>query len=367
MQQHYFGKKIFTGEKWMENAVVITEDGLVTEIVSKEQADASLTLNDFDTAFLVPAFIDLQIYGANKKLFAVHPSIDALEDLYQYCSNGGAVLFQPTVATNESNVFYRCIDAVREYWDRKGKGVIGLHLEGPWLNQEKRGAHPKELIHAPSLKEAEELLEYGKGVISMVTIAPEVCSNEVIELIQSYGIIISAGHSNATYGQAIAALDKGIPAITHLYNAMSALQHRAPGLVGAAFNHDTARASIIPDGHHVDFAAIKIAVQLMKERLFVITDAVTETTEGYYRHHFENDKYSADGILSGSALTMHKAFINLVQQVHLPIEDALKMCSLYPAELMGLAGQYGKIAPGYSAQFLVLDNNLNLKEVITSQ
>ena len=273
-------------------------------------------------------------------------------------------MFQPTVATNTLDVFHKSIDAVKKYWSEGGEGVIGLHLEGPWLNPEKSGAHPKELIHSPSIKEVEELLECGKGVISMITIAPEVCSNEVIALIGSYNIVISAGHSNATYEEAITAFDNGIATVTHLYNAMSSLQHRAPGLVGAAFNHPSVMASIIPDGHHVDYAAVNIAVKQMKERLFVITDAVTETNEGVYHHHFENDKYTANGILSGSCLTMHKAFLNLVAHLKLTVEDAAKMCSLYPAQLMGLK-QYGKIAPGYSAQFLLLDDQLNLKEIIS--
>ena len=366
MQQNYSAQRIFTGEKWIEDAVIIAEDGIVIEILPKEKTGAFIQPIDFGDALIVPAFIDLQIYGANKKLLAVYPTVDALHDLYEYCKKGGAVLFQPTLATNTPDVFYRGIDAVRQYWKQEKKGIIGLHLEGPWLNPEKRGAHPKELIHAPSVKEVGELLEYGKGVISMITIAPEVCSAEVIEMIQSYGIIISAGHSNASYDEAMTAFNNGISSVTHLYNAMSGLQHRAPGLVGAAFIHDTVKASIIPDGQHVDYPAIKIAIQLMGERLFVITDAVTETSEGYYHHHFENDKYSAGGILSGSALTMHQAFLNLVQHVNIPEEEAIKMCSFYPAQLMGLAGQYGKIAPGYTAQFLVLDSQLNLKELITS-
>ena len=367
MQKNYLADKVFTGDEWLTEALVVTENGIIKELVQGTKTNsASSGLVDLQGSILIPAFIDLQIYGANKKLFAVHLTVEALEDLYNYCKDGGAVLFQPTLATNTMEVFFRGIDTIRQYLDEGGKGVIGLHLEGPWLNPEKKGAHPKELIHAPTLEEVKELLEYGRGVITMITIAPEVCSKEVIHLIQSYGVVISAGHSNANYLQAMAALDDGISAITHLYNAMSALQHREPGLVGAAFTHSSAMASIIPDGHHVNYAAIKIAVQIMQQRLFVITDAVTETTEGSYHHHLENDKYTAHGILSGSSLTMHKAFLNLINHVNASPELAIKMCSLYPAQLMGLAGKYGKIAPGYAAQFLVLDHKLNLKEVITS-
>jgi N-acetylglucosamine-6-phosphate deacetylase len=214
--------------------------------------------------------------------------------------------------------------------------------------------------------EVKSLLEYGKGVISMITLAPEVCSTEIIKLIQSYGIVVSAGHSNATYLQAMQSLDEGIPAITHLYNAMSPLQHRAPGLVGAALLHSSVKASIIPDGYHVDYAAVAIAVEMMKDRLFVITDAVTETDKGRYQHKKEGEKYEAGGILSGSALTMYKAFINLVREVKVPLGVAANMCSLYPARVMGLDNKYGEIAPGYAAQFLVLDKDLNLLNVVTA-
>ena len=364
MEKNYLADKIFTGEKWLANSLVVTENGIIKELLQTAETNSNKSIVNLQDCILIPAFIDLQIYGANKKLFAVYPTVEALDGLYNYCKDGGAVLFQPTLATNTMDVFFRGIDAVRQYWNEGRKGVIGLHLEGPWLNPEKKGAHPKELIHSPTLEEIKELLDYGKGVITMITIAPEVCSKEIIHLIQSYGIIISAGHSNANYQQAMEALDDGVSAITHLYNAMSALQHREPGLVGAAFTHSSAMSSIIPDGHHVNYAAIKIAVQLMEQRLFVITDAVTETTEGYYRHQLENDKYTADGILSGSSLTMHKAFQNLINNVNVSVESAIKMCSLYPALLMGL-NKYGKIAPGYAAQFLVLDHKLNLKGVIT--
>ncbi len=187
----------------------------------------------------------------------------------------------------------------------------------------------------------------------MITLAPEVCSREVIELIKSYGIIISAGHSGATYEQAMQSFDEGlITTVTHLYNAMSPLQHRAPGLVGAVFNHPTIMSSIIPDGYHVDFAAIKIAKKMMGERLFVITDAVTETNEGFYPHQMAGDKYESNNILSGSALTMKKAVQNLVEFCDIALDEALRMCSLYPAQVLGLDNELGKIEVGYKADFI---------------
>lgn len=359
-QTAYLPEKIFTGEQWLTNHAVVVSNNKIEKVTSLDGLDASVNRVELHGSFLVPAFIDLQIYGANKKLFSIYPAVDALTDLYEYCKSGGAAMFQPTVATNTMDVFYRCIDAVRQYREQGGRGIIGLHLEGPWINAEKRGAHKPEWIHEPAIKEVEDLLEYGKGVISMITLAPEKCSHEVIRLIQSYNIIISAGHSNATFQQAMKAFENGITAVTHLYNAMSPLQHRATGMVGATMLHSYVRASIIPDGYHVDYAAVIIAKQIMKDRLFAITDAVTETTEGVYPHQLAGNKYESNGILSGSALNMHKAFVNLVRYANIPVEEALRMCSLYPAQVMKIDDQYGKIGPGYAAQFVQLDKSLNI-------
>ena len=162
-------------------------------------------------------------------------------------------------ATNTVTVFHQCIDAVRKYQDANGQGVIGLHIEGPWINPLKRGAHISDLIHSPAMEEVKALINYGKGIIKMITLAPEVCSPEIIAFISSENIIVSAGHSNATYQQGIDAFNSGIPAATHLFNAMSSFHHREPGLPGAVMQHNKVMASIIPDGYHVNFEAISIA------------------------------------------------------------------------------------------------------------
>lgn len=354
--------KIFDGEHWIAGNIIF-DGGVIRQVSSENQTPAH---QHYEGCFIAPAFIDIQIYGAHQKLLAVYPEADSLHKLNDYCTKGGATLFLPTVATNSLKVFHQCIDAVKSYWAEGGKGVWGLHLEGPWINPEKRGAHIAAFIHSPSLEEVTALLEYGKDVIKMITLAPEVCSPEVIRLIQSYGITISVGHTAATFEEATAAFDNSITTATHLYNAMSPLQHRLPGTVGACFLHRSAKASIIVDGYHVDFEAVKIAKGLMGERLFVITDAVTETKEGPYQHSLVGgDRYECNGVLSGSAVTMHGSFINLVEKVGIPIEEALRMCSLYPAQAIGADNRYGRIAPQYAAQFLVLDQNLQLVEVIT--
>jgi N-acetylglucosamine-6-phosphate deacetylase len=186
----------------------------------------------------------------------------------------------------------------------------------------------------------------------------------VIDYILSQGIVISAGHSNATYNQSLAGFTQGIAAVTHLYNAMSPLQHRSPGLVGAAMTDSRVMASIIPDGHHVDFAAIKIAKEVMKERLFVITDAVTETDRGGYQHYLAGDKYEAGGILSGSALTMAKSVQNLVNQIGIDAGEAIRMCSLYPARVMHLDHELGKIEKGFRAKMLLLDQHNEVIQLV---
>jgi N-acetylglucosamine-6-phosphate deacetylase len=363
----YTAPQLFTGTQWLQQHAIIVKDNLIEAVVPLSEIDENeMELKRLSKGFLAPAFIDIQIYGAGEKLLAVHPTTEALQALADYCAAGGATLCVPTVATNSIDVFKQCIDAVRAYWKEGGKGVYGLHLEGPWINKEKRGAHVEQYIHAPTIAEVAELLQYGKDVIKIITLAPEVCTDEVIQLIQSEGIIISAGHSNATYEQATNAFNKGITTATHLYNAMSPLQHRQPGLVGALFNHPTAMCSIIPDGYHVDYAAITIAKKQMGERLFVITDAVTTTTSGAYHHQLEGDKYVCNGTLSGSALTMHKAFKNLVEQVGIDVEEALRMCSLYPAKVLRQNAVWGKLVPGYRAQAVLINDNLELAGVINA-
>jgi N-acetylglucosamine-6-phosphate deacetylase len=355
----YTASRIFTGDGWLEDHGVIVSNGTIEAIAPVSLLPADTIKEDFFGNFIAPAFIDLQIYGAHGKLLSVYPETDALQRLNDYCRGGGAAWCMPTVATNELPVFYRAIDAIKSYWNEGGKGILGLHVEGPWINPVKRGAHLEKFIHSPSIDEVKQLLEYGKDVIKIITLAPEVCSKEVISLIRNNGIVVSAGHSNATYEQAMESFTNGVNAVTHLYNAMSPLQHRAPGLAGAAMLGGV-MTSIVPDGYHVDFAAIQIAKSVMKDKLFVITDAVTETDNGPYQHYLAGDKYESAGILSGSALTMQKALHNLVNKVSIEKDEALRMCSLYPARTIGMDNQLGRIAAGYKADMVVLNDQLQV-------
>lgn len=363
--QAYCADKLYLNNVVLINhGIIIDDKGKIKEIIENNLIPSTIKTQNYP--IISSAFIDIQIYGAYDKLFSLYPTIDSLNKLHQYCILGGASHFQPTIATNSYDVFYQCIDAVKNYWESGGKGCIGLHIEGPWISKLKRGAHIAEyVIENPSIENVLKLLEYGKDVITTITIAPEVCSEEIVRLIKSFGIIISAGHSNATYDEATTAFNSGnINTATHLFNAMSSLNHRAPGMVGAIFNHSTCMSSCVPDGFHVDFSVLKIAKKQLKNRLFVITDAVTETNEGPYPHHFIGEKYESLGILSGSALTMSKSLKNLVKKVDIDLQEALNMCSLYPAQAICRENLIGKIEIGFDVNIVMLDTNLDVIKVI---
>jgi len=360
----YAADGLFTGETWLPGHAVIVLDGVIMGLAPTHELPSDVSLTQYPSCIMAPAFIDIQIYGASQKLFSAFPEPSSLGLLVNHNRRGGTALCLPTIATNTRDIVYRGIDAIRTYWNSGGTGIFGLHLEGPWINPDRRGAHIESLIHEPSVAEVQELLAYGNGVIRMITIAPEKCSREVIELIRSNGIVLSAGHSNATFEEATDSFERGIGTVTLLYNAMSPLHHRLPGLTGAAMLHGSVMASIIPDGHHVDFAAIRIAKQLMKDRLFVITDAVTETNDGPYAHVRAGDKFESGGILSGSALTMNAAVRNLVLQAGISMDEALRMCSLYPAKVLRTDGRMGKLAQGYDASMVILDKDFTVVAMI---
>src|SRR5690242_9155555 len=182
--------RIFTGTEWLVEHIILAEGGQIQGVVPKSKVD-STEIKYFHDCLIVPAFVDVQVYGASKKLLATFPEPETLALMYEQFNSEGTCVFLPTLATNTVDVFKKSIDAVRQYWKQNGKGVYGLHLEGPWINEAKRGAHIKEWIHSPNIEEVKDLLEYGRGVIKMITIAPEVCTDAVIDLILSYEIILS--------------------------------------------------------------------------------------------------------------------------------------------------------------------------------
>lgn len=352
---HFGNGQIFTGDAWLMGASIRVENDRIAEIgplMPENQRRSGDQWQDLKGGYLVPAFIDVQLYGGNGMLFGVNPTVESIKATVEYSRAGGAHLILPTIATNDNSIALRGIEAVRRYWAEGGTGVAGLHLEGPFINPLKRGAHVLEQIQDPTPEAVQTLVEAGRGVIRMMTVAPELFTPELLQYVKDAGIILSAGHSNATFEEATRAFSQGVTTCTHLFNAMSPLTHRAPGLVGAILAHDWVASSIIPDGYHVDGVVIKMAKQLMGERLFIITDAVTESSEGGYMHQLRGDHYTLpDGTLSGSALTMFRAVQFCVNKAGIPLEEALRMASLYPARVLELDSEWGKLAVGYRPEW----------------
>jgi N-acetylglucosamine-6-phosphate deacetylase len=365
MATAFFSREIFTGREILTNKAVLVREAKVVDIVPASAVPPGYRRQELPGYMLAPAFLDLQIYGGNGRLFSAELTTEALEAVYEYCLGGGCTQFLITLATNSQERFVRGLEVAREYRAGGGKGLLGVHLEGPYLNPVKKGAHLEKFIRKPTTEEIGLFLEKGKDLFRMMTLAPEQCEPAIIEMLMGHGIVVSAGHSNASYEEAINGFYQGIPAATHLFNAMSPLQGRAPGMVGAIYDHNDVRCSIVCDGVHTDYASVRISKKIMQERLFFITDAVTEVQYGEYVHVFKGDRYTLpDGTLSGSALTMIQAVRNGVEKAGIPLPEALRMASLYPASVMGLSDKWGQIQPGSRADFVLLDEQLNLLQVI---
>ncbi|HRQ51026.1 MAG TPA: N-acetylglucosamine-6-phosphate deacetylase [Agriterribacter sp.] len=368
MKTAYTNCSIYTGTKKETGKAILVNNNITEQLVSEKELPAGYAVKDLGKLNVAPAFTDLQIYGGDGQLFSAELSTAAIAATYRYCLRGGCTQFMLTMATNTIEIFLKGIELVKQYWQQGGKGVLGLHMEGPYLNPAKKGAHIPECIKKPTADEVAMLLEKGKGVLKMMTVAPEVCDEEIIRMLTDNDIIVSAGHSNATYAEAERGFALGIPTATHLFNAMSPFQSREPGLVGAVYNNDSVKSSIVADGVHVDFVSLRISKKIMGERLFFITDAVAETAKGAYRHVFKGNRYTLpNGTLSGSALTMIQSVKNVVQHAGIPLEEALRMASTYPAQLLKAPVPLGRIEAGYAAEFVVFDDALAVKDVITGQ
>ena len=365
MEKAFYNGPVYTGKEVLTGKAILVSGGVIRGIVEESAIPADYARHDLQGMNIAPSFIDLQLYGGNGLLFSQELSVEALQATHAYCKAGGAAHFMITMATNSIQKFKKGMEVARSYQQQGGKGLLGLHLEGPYLNPVKRGAHLESCIKRPAYREVQELLDEGQGIVKMMTLAPECCDREVIDLLLERGVLVSAGHSNATYRQATEAFNSGIPAATHLFNAMSAFQSREPGMVGAIYDHPSVVSSVVCDGVHVDFAAVRISKKLMQERLFFITDAVTPTATGEYQHVFKGDRYTLpDGTLSGSSLTMMKCVQNAVEHIGVTSDEALRMASLYPARLLSEPTRLGMIKEDYLASFVVFDDALNVVEVI---
>jgi len=357
--------KFFKDGQLITDATVLIADGLI-QAINPDVIPAEYEVINGEGNYLSPGFTDLQIYGSGGHLFSAYPTVETLRQMDDDLVRKGTTGFLACLATNTIAVFKEAIAAAKAYRP-EARAFLGLHLEGPYLNPKRLGAHPAGLVHKASLEEVKDLLENADGVVKMMTIAHELQDQEVIDYISDQGIVLSLGHSDADYEQANLAFSSGFTTTTHLYNAMPAIHHRNLNLPAAIFNHPAAMASIIADGAHVDFEVVKMTYKLMPERLFLITDAVTTCTIGPYQHQLGDTTYvMPDGTISGSKITMLEAVNNCVKHCGIPLDVALNMASVRPARLLRPGDKYGEIAVGKAADLVLLTDELDLRKVFVA-
>lgn len=354
--------KIFIGQKLVEDQVILIGDGVILAVGEVSVPDGASVV-DAKRAYVSPGFLDLQIYGSGGNLFSAYPTAETLAQMDEDLISKGTTGFLACVATNAPEIVTQAIAAAKEYRPL-AKGFLGLHLEGPYLNAKRKGAHIEAYIKKATLDEVKRLLNDADGVVKMMTIAAELQDDDVLDYLTQQDVVLSLGHSDASFAQASAAYSRGFTTTTHLFNAMPSIHHRAPNLPVAVLNHPTAMASIIADGRHVDFEMVNMSYRLMGDRLFLITDAVTACGIGPYQHQLDGDKFvTPDGTLSGSNITMLQAVHNCVSHCAIPLGNALRLSSQNPARLMGLGNKLGSLSVGSYANLLFLDENLRLEKV----
>jgi N-acetylglucosamine-6-phosphate deacetylase len=347
--------KIFTGHNWLYQHEIHVENDRIVAIQPVEPN----TEVQYKEGFLCPGFIDLQVYGGGGKLFSNQPTVESIQKTFEQHVATGTHYFQITLNCSPKETMWRAIEACQEYIQKGGKGLIGLHLEGPFFNPIRRGAHKEEFVQKPNIPFIQEIIDRAKNLPIYMTIAPEMFEEEVLDFIIANPIKLSIGHSDATQEQVQKAFNKGINRVTHLFNAQSQWQSRALGIVGTTFIND-AWASIIVDGLHCDYNSVRLAKELKGEKLFLITDAVTEDLSGPYHFAKTHNKFTNDqGVLSGSALNMVEAIENCVNHAGITLEEAIRMATVYPAEVANLSHEIGSIEVGKIAE--VFHVNMRIK------
>jgi len=356
--------RVYTGDQLLLAHDVLVESSTIQAVIPQMQRPAPIVQVDGQGLNVCPGLVDLQLYGGGDSAFGLAPSRAALQQLRQHTLRNGTTSFLPTVPTNAPVVVDHALAVVKEALPTM-PGLLGLHLEGPYISLHKRGVHPAGYVQVPTLAGLAALLDQGRGVLRMLTLAPEVLGPAERAVLQAAGIVLSAGHSNASYEQGMQAFANGFTAATHLFNAMSPLTSRAPGLVGAVYDDAAVRASIVVDGRHCAYASVRISQRLLGARLFLISDASAATGPAPYRFYPQDDYFvDAEGTLAGSGLTLLQAVRNCVRHVGIPLAESLRMASLYPAQVLGADHYLGRIAPGYHADLCLFDEEFQVQATV---
>ncbi|MCD2172353.1 N-acetylglucosamine-6-phosphate deacetylase [Rhizobium sp. C4] len=364
------GARIFDGGQWHEGKVLLVEGDRFAGIVAESDVPSEAQNVDYDGQWIVPGFIDLQVNGGGGAQFGDATSVEAIRTITSAHARFGTTKLLPTLITDTPQTTELALEAGRDAHAARVPGYLGLHLEGPHLSIARKGAHDPALIRPMETSDVERLMRFRSEVgVLLTTLAPENVSLQQVSTLTDAGILISLGHTDTDAKTAQAYFGAGAAMVTHLFNAMSPLTHREPGLVGAALDAPQVFAGLIADGYHVDPIAMGIALRAKKApgRIFLVTDAMsplgTDMT-GFMlngRQIFRRDGRLtlADGTLAGADIDMLGCVRTAHRLLGLPIEDVLRMASLYPAEAVRISGSHGRIKAGFVADFVALSPDLD--------
>jgi N-acetylglucosamine-6-phosphate deacetylase len=356
---------IFDGEKLRHDSAVVISGGRIVSVLDNQNLPEDVSeVYDLQGGTLVPGFIDLQVNGGGGALFNAAPTVESLRRIASAHRAYGTTGFLPTLITDNYEVMRQAVAAVKQSIEEGVPGVLGIHLEGPFLNSERRGVHDSNKFVALDQEGFDIVTSLNVGK-TLLTLAPELTTSAMIRRLVEAGIIVSAGHSAANYSETRAALAAGVSGFTHLYNAMTPLQSREPGMVGAALEDEDSWFGIIADGHHMHPASFCIAVAAKKlGGAVLVTDAMP--TVGSTDKSFALDGETilarngrltnAAGALAGSDLNMLSAVNNAADFARIDWFEAVRMATAYPAKALGLEGELGAIKAGYRASLLALDD-----------
>ncbi|KJF83235.1 N-acetylglucosamine-6-phosphate deacetylase [Photobacterium angustum] len=361
---------VFDGQTTLNNQAIFVKDDVIQRIIPMadvNQSELPDTVVDGKGYLASAGFIDLQINGCGGVLLNTAISTETLEIMNDTNLKSGTTQFLPTFITSDAASLVEVLQMVESTEQPEQQGVLGLHIEGPFISVEKKGAHREEFIRELDEKTAQYLAD-NADKICVLTVAPENTSQKVIDIVRESGITVSLGHTNATYDQVNE--KSGLDMATHLYNAMTPLGSREPGVVGYIFDKKP-HAGIIVDGIHASYPSVRIAHEIMGEQLFMVTDAVapagTDMTEfdmaGLKAYVKDGKCFYADGTIAGAAVTMIQGLNNLINHVGLSREEALRMATLYPAKAIKIENEYGMLKAGYKANITLLSDDNQVKHV----
>jgi N-acetylglucosamine-6-phosphate deacetylase len=363
--------RILSGERLVSDMTVLLEGGRIEAVLDSNDARSkSGQQTDLQGQILLPGFIDVQVNGGGGVLFNDEPSVEAIRAIGAAHRRFGTTGFLPTLISDDLGTIAQSIAAVQAAMDAQVPGVLGVHIEGPFLNWVRRGVHDER--HLRLLDESQlALLSSLRSGRTVLTLAPEMTTTDMIAKLAARGVLLSAGHSDANYEQTTAAIAHGVRGFTHLFNAMARLEPRAPGIVGAALYDAETWCGIIVDGHHVDPVMLKLALRCKRrDRFMLVTDAMPPVgspessfvLQGKTIRVADGMCRDENGTLAGTALDMATAVRNAVSMLDLDITEAARMASEYPAEFLGLGQELGKILPGYRANLVALDDGLRVTQ-----